>query len=564
MIKCRYSKGGSLYRDQIAWSSFYYAGFNPTHQAYGYIGFMVDPDKIVSEENIRNDYMTDGTAERQLRSTQFIIGPKVHHLNSILHLKFEGTVDSPNLLFWLHSLYSHTWYDLEDGSLEAYNHLCLLKPGGDSSWYGDWFPTYDRVNHQVATERFWTRCKSFKLSYDCLDISRLIVHECRLSRTIRYEIRVAHFVIKQYDDVWHGLSKVHGPSGDFDPRAGRISNVQRWTGEVQPDQFGPILKQAEAEFQAICPMFTSIISHSSWTKRSCAKEDFTSAMAVVRNLNPLDYVYGDELLKPKVNWNNLAYKAYQDIGFWNGNGIAFVRDAIHLRDDFLGTAHELSSLVHKLKRAGKSKYIAREVSRRAKFVARSTALADALSSLYLSFHYGYKLTVQDSLELANQAPKLAEFMPLKRVSAMETTSENGVEGVARYHCYYDPTPLGALDQALTELDLKLTLENAWDMVPYSFVIDWFTKLGDYFNAIDNYAQVSQKYHVYAICRSWKASKVVEVEIPTSGGSTYDLKLVSYQRWADKEPLKPLPPTDVSINPFSHIAEATALIVQKIL
>lgn len=45
--------------------------------------------------------------------------------------------------------------------------------------------------------------------------------------------------------------------------------------------------------------------------------------------------------------------------------------------------------------------------------------------------------------------------------------------------------LGSYQQSvLDKFGLRLNLENTWDLIPFSFVVDWFTKIGDMLASLD--------------------------------------------------------------------------------
>lgn len=64
--------------------------------------------------------------------------------------------------------------------------------------------------------------------------------------------------------------------------------------------------------------------------------------------------------------------------------------------------------------------------------------------------------------------------------------------------------LGKLVDRLTGVGLAPNAYNLWDLVPFSFVVDWFVGIGDFLEGITQYGRVAA-YDIMSVTTSWKWS-----------------------------------------------------------
>lgn len=108
-------------------------------------------------------------------------------------------------------------------------------------------------------------------------------------------------------------------------------------------------------------------------------------------------------------------------------------------------------------------------------------------------------------------------------------------------------------------------ENLYDLIPYSFVADWFVGFGDFLKREQRYLDVENYFPVdhCVLSSKWQStysSTVLVPEYPVSGGIT----LKYYHRWVTSEvPLPTVPPVQLGSGPISHGVESTALILQRL-
>lgn len=153
-------------------------------------------------------------------------------------------------------------------------------------------------------------------------------------------------------------------------------------------------------------------------------------------------------------------------------------------------------------------------------LSRIGSLARNLSEGYLSYIYGVSPTANDVRNLARVVQR--------EISARVDESEV-LYGTFRYE--FDENPIGSgtlslvsrskvvlnglsslanLLLASRSVGVGLTLSNLWDLVPFSFVADWFVNLGDRFQDIDDsvlLATLSPTYFVNSFTVRYSLSDI---------------------------------------------------------
>lgn len=252
-----------------------------------------------------------------------------------------------------------------------------------------------------------------------------------------------------------------------------------------------------------------------------------------------DAIFAENRRNP--NWRELAASAYQNLGMSDINGIAYITDLINM-------GAEVRSFAATLKTIPSSK-------------------VKAVASAWLAVHYGFKLTLLDAKTLYDtfQAQALRNSR-LSKCQAATSWTYQDVSFSARYQVFYDQFGHLATEfQKLMELtDATVTSENLWDMVPFSFVIDWFVSLGDVLQSLDNYANLIQKHEVLAVGRSIKGvahAKASQLGLPAYI-DTSNITITMYLRRYERSLLPPSLIPSVTVNPFNHLVEGAALWISR--
>lgn len=106
-----------------------------------------------------------------------------------------------------------------------------------------------------------------------------------------------------------------------------------------------------------------------------------------------------------------------------------------------------------------------------------------------------------------------------------------------------------------------TCENLWDLIPYSFVLDWFVDVGGLLERVDANLRISRLNIFYATCSQ---KKTIQGQVPFDIQHPYTgtVKWEHYHRWvSDQCPLPPLS-LDSNVQTSNHWLEVSALLAQR--
>lgn len=239
------------------------------------------------------------------------------------------------------------------------------------------------------------------------------------------------------------------------------------------------------------------------------------------------------------NWHELAAEAYSNLGMADVNSVANISELLEM-----GAA--VKSFVSTLKSIPSKK-------------------VKAVASAWLTVHYGFRLTIADIKELRKVlAQQASRRSSLTRCQSSLTERVFGVTYSCRYQVFYDQ--FASLDTILEELmtlsDAYLSFENAWDMIPWSFVLDWFVHLGDKLSELENWAALQQKHYVICCGQSILAEKPLTNSDLHLTDYQVEGTISTYRRQYRKELIKPSLLPSVTVNPFNHLVEGAALYISR--
>jgi hypothetical protein len=239
-----------------------------------------------------------------------------------------------------------------------------------------------------------------------------------------------------------------------------------------------------------------------------------------------------------VHYGELAQEASQKVNRNQVNMIAFLRD---LRDP--------RALIPKLKNLQKLKTHAGN---------------------YLAFEYGILPTLDDLKAIAAAFAKHKPYIDrngFKTYNAFH--SESSGDGIDTF-TLEQRIKLAIADEDNGFIDLMNrvessgfapTFENVWDLIPYSFVLDWFINVGDFLERVDSRMRLA-RLDIQYVTMSRKSVK--QRVFSASSNNLYGgiLKLVQYSRWTEDH--CPVPPLFLLHAPTvsDHWLEASALIIQR--
>lgn len=239
-----------------------------------------------------------------------------------------------------------------------------------------------------------------------------------------------------------------------------------------------------------------------------------------------------------MHYGDLAQEASAKVNANNVNMIAFLKDLRHP-----------SELLPKLKNLRKLK---------------------TLAGNYLGLKYGVLPTVSDLQNIVDALKRIKPYLDSNGYSTFnavhsesKSTSSNSyyLEQRIKIAIEKEDNDLVAFATGVESAGFAPTLENTWDLIPYSFVLDWFIGFGDFLERVDTRMRLSRLNIRYATMSRKQRTTVFmtpTLALPLSG--TFDV--VHYQRWTSDQ--CPVPPLSLSSNltSFNHWLEGTALILQR--
>lgn len=297
-----------------------------------------------------------------------------------------------------------------------------------------------------------------------------------------------------------------------------------------------------------------------WTKRGTVHVDIPDMNFY---LYPLELYDGREhnltvALRRRADelcaFGDLTAKGAESIRSLDINSLAYARDLANLKD----LAKGLTSLA----KPGKGlKSISKKVAKG-----------------YLATHYGLKLTVQDTQHIADTISKYdsdeynTQSIGASNHCIVQLPGEPDVPVAVDSHFYgridalakEDKNVVQAfkdLDRALLDLDLAPTAENIWDMIPFSFVVDWFLPVGDALSRreITSYVK-TLPVQIAFYSRKFTWAKHLRWPVSTGGIVEGPVVFKIYERQCLKHLITPPMRVDKPKGLGKHWLEATAILI----
>lgn len=216
-----------------------------------------------------------------------------------------------------------------------------------------------------------------------------------------------------------------------------------------------------------------------------------------------------------MDWGQLCMEATSSIRSLDLNGLAFLKESFSTVKALYGIVKGDISSISRLAPTQVIQLLKEQFSA-PKAVSRQIAkdVARGVGSDYLATHYGVRLSLYDYADVAKHIERQQKRFLYQRAYAKRSMElpYNPVitSGPTSYTRWMNATVRSYSDDILRavystsqaekqllqriqrsayELDLVPSLENIWDLVPFSFVVDWFLPLGDQLAALEakNYA-----------------------------------------------------------------------------
>lgn len=187
-----------------------------------------------------------------------------------------------------------------------------------------------------------------------------------------------------------------------------------------------------------------------------------------------------------------------------------------------------------------------------------------LSAGWLQSRYGLRLTYHDTVDLLRGIKTKCEIV-MKNKNYYSSCRGVSRDGDTICHCklYYRPDLENFLEKilaTLVEWDAYPNLENIWDLIPYSFVVDWFTNVGEILNSVDNMAYLDQ-VHVFATCYTIK-KEWISRHVGHKLGLVGEIRYSKFERLNPKDPYQYVPHFDGKLPSNKNIIDGAALIIQR--
>lgn len=198
------------------------------------------------------------------------------------------------------------------------------------------------------------------------------------------------------------------------------------------------------------------------------------------------------------------------------------------------------------------------------------------SSAYLFGKYAVLPTVSDLRRLMKGASKFSMFLDRQRLHSRRITSLSTPgcsysthTAVLTAQCAAYPTWLtGEIQERIAWMKnwgMWPELTNLWDLLPYSFVLDWVIQFGDLFKQVDDFLLVKDYFPVdYVVCsEKWEVGVEATSMVPWATMVSGVVDFSYYVRWISREcPLPNIDPVSTESQLGDHLVEASALILVR--
>jgi hypothetical protein len=201
---------------------------------------------------------------------------------------------------------------------------------------------------------------------------------------------------------------------------------------------------------------------------------------------------------------------------------------------------------------------------------KNLRLLKGAASEYLRLEYGILPTIDDIHSIYKAFSRIAPFLDthgyntynaFRSQTAKVDDSTLTVEQRIKVAVENEDSDFKRLANAIDSYGFSLTLEDIWDLVPYSFAIDWFIDIGELLHRADTRLQMlNLKIKYSTLSRKRICDRIITYspDLPMSG----TLSLVHYSRWTlDHCPVPPLSFQN-TITATDHWLEAGALLLQR--
>lgn len=193
-----------------------------------------------------------------------------------------------------------------------------------------------------------------------------------------------------------------------------------------------------------------------------------------------------------------------------------------------------------------------------------------MSNNYLTVHYGILPTVRDLENIVKAFRNAARYFDKNgfgSYTAGSTVTKN-IDSMSYTLVQRIKLAIDDEDNELIDLINKIesagflpTFQNIWDLIPFSFVIDWFADVGGYLERLDanfRIARLNIRYVTMSRKTTSSGYSPPSVETPFVG----TVEWVHYHRWVSDQCPVPRLILQPTFQDFNHWLESTALVIQR--
>jgi hypothetical protein len=115
-------------------------------------------------------------------------------------------------------------------------------------------------------------------------------------------------------------------------------------------------------------------------------------------------------------------------------------------------------------------------------------------------------------------------------------------------------------ERLDDLGALLDVQNAWDLVPYSFAVDWFLNVSECAAIIDSWFKMG-RLEIKTCIQSQKGT-VIKPSSKVLGFGLGEISIIRYNRYLSPKPAMPVMDLDhlVSTPSWKNFLDGTSLII----
>lgn len=189
---------------------------------------------------------------------------------------------------------------------------------------------------------------------------------------------------------------------------------------------------------------------------------------------------------------------------------------------------------------------------------------------YLAVKYGVLPTIDDLSTIVEACRKIKPYLDKNGFETYNAASEQ-VKNDGKYHYTLDQhlklaiddedNGLYALTQSVESLGFLPTFQNVWDLIPYSFIIDWFISVGDLLRRVDTNMRLT-RLNVRYVTMSQKSTTTKVVDWANDFPYTGIIQFGCYNRWVTDHCPTPVTSLHTTFDGFDHWIEAGALLLQR--